>query len=340
MRKVIFFIVLLLVLTPLLNGCSFWERDTKEPIPSQEDRPLQKDPQLRETVFYFPDSSQRIIVPVRFNVPWQEGIARATLGHTVDGKVPREISALGLASLLPAGAEVLGMTIRDGLARVDFNRIFLNYDVDHERNYIYGLVFTLTEFPTINRVELLVEGNNPGTLPGGMAASEPFSRNNGLNLEITDEAEDAAQTERIILYYLYQTALDAFFVPVTRVIGKTDQIVDRTVEELLSGPVPASPLFSAIPRSVTLENVTVQDGKVTVRLAGDLSTAGGGQLAANQIRDQLALTLTEIPGVMEIEVLVSGNTPQFAAGVSFPASFGRPKKWNYVPAGENLDTLQ
>lgn len=340
MRKAIVFMVILLVLTPLLNGCSFWAKDTTEPAPSQEDRLEQKDSQLRETVFYFPDSNWRVIVPVRFNIPWQEGIARATLGHTEEGQVPREISALGLAPLLPIGTEILGLTIRDGLARVDFNRTFLNYDVNNERNYIYGLVFTLTEFPTVNLVELLVEGNNPGTLPGGMSASEPFSRHNGLNLEITDEAEDADQTERIILYYLYQTAQGAFYVPVTRVIGKTDQIVDRTVEELLSGPVPGSPLFSAIPRSITLENVTVQDGRVTLRLTGDLSTTGGGQLAADQIRDQLALTLTEIPGVMEIEVLVSGKIPQVAPGITFPASFGRPQKWNYVPAGENLDTLQ
>lgn len=339
MRKVLYLLVLLLVLTPLISGCSFWKQDTTDPVPPQEDRLPEKDSQLRETVFYFPDSSQRIIVPVRFNIPWQEGIAKATLGHTVDGHVPQEISALGLAPLLPAGTEVLGMTIRDGLARIDFNRTFLDYDVNNERNYIYGLVFTLTEFPTINRVELLVEGSSPGTLPGGMPASEPFSRSNGLNLEITDAAE-VDQADRVILYYLYQTTQDAFFVPVTRVIAKTDQIVVRTVEELLSGPVPGSPLFSAIPRTVSLENITVQNGKVTVQLAGDLTTAGGGQLAANQIRDQLALTLTEIPGVMEIEVLVSGNTPQFAAGVSFPASFGRPKKWNYVPAGENLDTLQ
>ncbi|MBS4031086.1 MAG: GerMN domain-containing protein [Clostridiales bacterium] len=340
MRKAIFFIGLLLVLTPLLNGCSFWEKKTTEPVPQQEDRLPQKDSQLRETVFYFPDSSWRVIVPVRYNIPWQEGIARATLGYTEEGQVPLAIAALGLAPLLPAGTEVLGMTIRDGLARVDFNRTFLNYDVNNERNYIYGLVFTLTEFPTVNRVEFLVEGNNLGTLPGGMAASEPFSRYNGLNLEIAEEAQDAAQTERITLYYLYQTTQDAFYVPVTRVIGKTGQVVDRTVEELITGPAPGSPLFSAIPRSVALENVTVTGGKVTIRMAGDFSTAVGGQVAADQIRDQLALTLTEIPGVMEIEVLVRDKAPQFAAGVSFPSSFSRPKNWNYVPTRENLDTLQ
>ena len=97
MRKAMFFMVLLMVLTPLLSGCSFWERDTTEPVQPQEDRLPQKDSQLRETVFFFPDSNGRVIVPVRFDIPWQEGIARATLGHTVEGQVPQEISALGLA---------------------------------------------------------------------------------------------------------------------------------------------------------------------------------------------------------------------------------------------------
>ncbi len=337
MRKAMVFMVLLLGLMPLLSGCSLWEQDVTEPPP--EDRPSQEDFQSRETVFYFPDASGRIVVPVCFGIPWQEGIARATLSYAMEGKVPQEISALGLSPLLPAGTEILGLTVSDGLARVDFNNAFLNYDISNERSYIYGLVFTLTEFPTINRVEILIDGNNPVVLPGGTVALEPFDREKGLNLEVADAAGESEQTERVVLYYLYQTAQDAFFVPVTRVVGKVDNVVEQVIEELLDGPAPGSPLFSAIPRNVSLDSVNVQGNKVTVRLAGSLSPAGGGQLSADQIRDQLALTLTEIPGIMEIEVLVSGHAPQFGAGISFPSSFGRPKKWNYVSSGGHVDSL-
>ncbi len=100
--------------------------------------------------------------------------------------MPQKMLDLGLGPLLPAGTTVLGLTIRQGVALVDLSKEFLNYNPTHEQVVIYGLVYTLTEFPSILQVELLVEGKKPD-LPGGMQLSERLSRKDGLNLEFSTE---------------------------------------------------------------------------------------------------------------------------------------------------------
>jgi germination protein M len=326
MRKINFFVFLLL-LGLTLYGCSYLNREDASPAPPPGDKP--DDLQLRETVFYFPDQEWQVVIPVRLAIPWQEGIARATLGCMTEGQVPDEILAVGLAPLLPVGTEILGLTIRDGLARIDFNRAFLDYEVEHERLLISGLVYTLTEFTTVNQVELLIEGKNPESLPGGTVTREPITRRCGLNLEVSDLVDEMDDLDSVLLYFLHSTGVETFFVPVTRIIPKMEDKVQVVMDELLKGTATGSRLFSAIPGQIE-GNVTLQGETAVIRLTDDITVAGGGQVAADQIRDQIALTMTELTGIMEVQVLVSGGAPEFPAGVTFPDVFGRPKKWNEI----------
>ncbi len=321
---------MMLILMSLLGGCTFWERNGAEPAPpQQEERPPQTS-QMRETVFYYPDSQWQYVVPVRYSMPWQEGIARATLNCMIDGQVPEELLALGFAPLLPGGTEILGLTIRDGLARIDFNRAFLNFSEEQERALLDGLVYTLTEFSTVSSVEILVEGEVINSLPGGDSLSEPFDRGRALNLTVSGDVTDFASTEQVVLYFLHTAGSQTFFVPVTRIIPPAKDRIEAAAAELLRGPAHGSSLYSAIPRGVRLENVNVTGSRVTLRLDVNVAATGGGQAAADQIRDQFALTMTQLINVTEVEVLVAGKVPEFPGGVSFPAVFERPGSWNKV----------
>ena len=184
MRKWICLLLLSLLLTA--SGCALLDGEPRSMPPQNEDRPPAAAANLRETVFYLPNADWQSLVPVRMGIPWETGIAKATLGLLVDGNVPAKMLDLGLVPLLPAGTTVLGLTIRQGVALVDLSKEFLHYNPAHERAVIYGLVYTLTEFPSIMQVELLVEGKKPD-LPGGMSLSEPLRRKDGLNLEFSTE---------------------------------------------------------------------------------------------------------------------------------------------------------
>ena len=333
MRKIVCLLTMILLI--LVSGCALLDRNTGEPeIPSQNGDELPAPGrELRETVLYLPDAAGQVLVPVRVNIPWEEGIAKATLLHTRAGNMPAAISELGLAPLLPAGTDILGMTIRDGLVRVDFNAEFLKYIPEHERLIISGIVYTLTEFPTINEVEILVEGKVPA-IDGTLSVAEPLSRDIGLNLEVSAAVNDFEDTQQILLYFLYPVGENALYVPVTRVVDKTEDLLQVTVQELITGPGAASPLFTALPKDVVLQSVSTEGNQVTINVSGDFTAVRGGQLAADRIRDQLALTLTEVSGVMEVSILVDGAPPEFVSGIYIPETFGRPAKWNMAAETE------
>jgi germination protein M len=329
MRKLIC-ILLALMLLLTLSGCTFLKRNGEPAPPQNGDRLPEPTDDLRETVFYLPDPTRQVLVPVRTGIPWEEGIARATVGYLTEGKVPGQLLDLGLLPLLPAGTEIRGITIRDGLARIDFSEEFLKFDPARERLVIYGLVYTLTEFPTINKVEILVDGKKPA-VGSGLSQNEPFSRTAGINLEVAESVTDVAEAQRVTLYYLLPLGEQAFYVPVTRVVKAGDDILRTTARELLSGPTAGSPLFTALPQGLNLDDVRVDGSRLTLLLSGDFALSGG-QLAADRIWQQLALTFTDIPGVFEIEIRVDGQAPQLPPGIQFPEAFGRPARWNLVPA--------
>lgn len=66
----------------------------------------------------------------------------------------------GASRVLPAATRVLGISLHDGLATVDFSKEVLNANVGSagEALGIQSIVNTLTEFPGVNRVAFRVEG--------------------------------------------------------------------------------------------------------------------------------------------------------------------------------------
>jgi len=145
---------------------------------------LTDDDSMRKTVLYFKDK-YGFLVPVMTKLPWEEGIAKLALKNMVDSPELREtIGKTGLLPIIPAGTQVLGMAIDEntGLCKVDFSKEVLNCETkEDEEDMINGIVYTLTEFPAIREVQLLVEGQVLPTFTHGTNTSSPIKRDN-INL--------------------------------------------------------------------------------------------------------------------------------------------------------------
>jgi hypothetical protein len=106
------------------------------------------------------------------------GIARAALNELISGTPLTE----GAMRVLPADTRILGLTIENNLATVNFSQEVLNANVGStgEALGIASIVNTLTEFPTIERVQFFVEGSAANGMGwwGHVGLSEqPFTRN-------------------------------------------------------------------------------------------------------------------------------------------------------------------
>ena len=67
---------------------------------------------------------------------------------------------LGMLSAIPAGTEVLGLTIEDGVATIDLSSEFetTGMGTTGEIGLVSQVVFTLTQFPTVDSVDITIEG--------------------------------------------------------------------------------------------------------------------------------------------------------------------------------------
>jgi spore germination protein GerM len=86
---------------------------------------------------------------------------------------------------LPQGVRVSSLKVDDtGLATVDFSREILDLNVGArlESLAVKAIVNTLTEFPEIDRVQILVGGQTVETLAGHVDITQPIERDTSVIL--------------------------------------------------------------------------------------------------------------------------------------------------------------
>lgn len=85
----------------------------------------------------------------------------------------------GLVSMIPKGTKLRGIKVEQGVAYVDFSQELVkkfNGGSTGELMLVGSIVNTLTEFPEIKAVQILIEGKVEETISGHMDISEPLKR--------------------------------------------------------------------------------------------------------------------------------------------------------------------
>lgn len=216
---------------------------------------------MKDILAYYEDE-YGFVVPVNTQIPWEEGIAKATLRSMVVGsEAEARLARSGLHGVLPEGTEIRGMSIKDGLCRVDFSKNILNTSsYEQEENMISAITYTLTEFPTINKVELLVEGQALAALSKGYAINTAFERE---NINLFGSAEGVNYT---VFYKAPDTEVEGHYVPLTFSASKVNNPAITVVEKLFSGAPADTELSNNIPVGVNLRDVKVSGDKAVVNL--------------------------------------------------------------------------
>ncbi len=220
-----------------------------------------EEPRMTDILAYYEDE-YGFVVPVNTQIPWEEGIAKATLRSMVVGnEAEKRIAQSGLHGVLPEGTEIRGMAIKDGLCRVDFSKNILNTSsYEQEENMISALTYTLTEFPTIDNVELLVEGQALGALSKGYEIGTAFERK---NINLYGSADGVNYT---VFYKAPDTEVEGHYVPLTFSANKVNNPAVAVVERLFSGAPADTKLSNNIPVGVNLRKVDVKGDKAIVNL--------------------------------------------------------------------------
>ena len=269
---------------------------------------------LRETVLYYQDE-EGILIPVMREIPWEEGIAKAALEYLiVQPHLDEELAAEGLKPTFPQGTEIIGMTINEGLCKVDFNDALLDYETEAEENaLVQSLVYTLTEFETINQVQLLINGKTVNQLKFGTEAKLPFVREDiNLSAVISDEMIPV-----IVYYKSSPDGVNSYYVPVTKGVEGIKADIKTVLESLLEGAPENSGLYSEIPQGVQVEDVYVKDSVAYVELSEEIKRLPSNETLQQSMVYEIGLTLKEVePTITQVRILSGGKEIPLGAGVT------------------------
>lgn len=175
MNKLILTLLLLCALA--VSGC-------------QDSTPAQQ-PQQNTTVTT--QTQQQSFIVYRAAADGTEKLLPEKVTITANGKSLPENALIALVStkpqdaryddVLPIGTKLLSLKIAaDGTAYADFSHELKDNRQGsyNELLLCYAITNTLTEFPEIKRVQLLIEGKKQVTLNGHMDIEDPLERNQSL----------------------------------------------------------------------------------------------------------------------------------------------------------------
>lgn len=131
---------------------------------------------------YFSDEQALHLVPVTVAAPGngEKDLPRAAVEALLAGP-PKDS---GLLPTVWPGTKLLHLAVQDGLAVVDLSKEAVGYGggTTMETLFVDSLLWTLTQFPSIHKVQLLIEGEKREYLPEGTPIRDPLPRPEHLNV--------------------------------------------------------------------------------------------------------------------------------------------------------------
>ncbi|WP_274649873.1 GerMN domain-containing protein [Paenibacillus humicola] len=239
----------------------------------------------------------------------QEKAGQKALEMMVDGGPYAKELPDGFQAVLPKGTQVKSFDIvkDQKMAVVDFSKSFTDYNAADERQLVEAVTWTLTGMDGVDKVQLQVEGQTLTEMPvAGMPIDEPITRAVGINLEEADGV-DITRSTPVTLYFSAVTPNDeTYYVPVTRLVDRSDNRAKAAVQQLIDGPLDTHRLTPVITPDVTVKDVTKKSDVVTVNLQ-DNGYQDGMQEPA-EMMEAIVLSLTENTGADKVQIVLNGKT--------------------------------
>ncbi len=115
--------------------------------------------------------------PILREVPATQGVARAALEQLLAGPTGADANS-GLTSTVPAGTRLLSIAISNGVATVDLSSEFVSGGGSLSmRARLAQVVYTLTQFPTVDGVVFRIDGQETTVFGGeGVTLESPATR--------------------------------------------------------------------------------------------------------------------------------------------------------------------
>ncbi|WP_410514229.1 GerMN domain-containing protein [Paenibacillus sp. BR2-3] len=285
----------------------------------------------RTTVFL--EDGNGLLAPVSLSLPSGDGAAvlKDSLTALVSKGAYSASLPSGFQGILPAGTAVQNVTVDKGLAVVEFNAKFNDYDPADERKMLEAITWTLTGQEGIQGVQLWVDGKKLTEMPlKGTPLDRPLSRTMGINLP---KSSTLAMNSSAVTLYFSASSSDGvqYYVPVTRFVPAGQEPLKAALNELISGPESGDGLEMVMTDGTVLESVEEgQNGVVTVSLTDDMFVDGDKVPA--EMLESVVLTVAQNSGDSLVQIRLNGKEAVTGTNeVNYGKPVSAPQYLNEMP---------
>lgn len=164
---------------------------TRESFVENPERQINTIQETSLTLYFANDEGTALVKEVRPDVYYSSNIA---LEKLVMEKLIEGPQTKGARAAIPEGTRLVSVSVVDGICYVSLDETFRNQDYKvAEGVVIYSIVNSLTELPTVNQVQISVNGDTSGNYRDNFPLSTMYDRNlNYLNsdTETTEKKEE------------------------------------------------------------------------------------------------------------------------------------------------------
>ncbi|MDQ2087057.1 GerMN domain-containing protein [Herbivorax sp. ANBcel31] len=305
------------------------ESEDDEDEEDEEDEELEANGEVAITVYY--RDSDDMIVPVTRNIERQEGIARAVIESMIKNEENKKhLKSYNLFALLPEGTVVLGMNIKEDAMIVDFNERFLSYeDKTQEINIISSVVYSLTEFDTIDDVKILVGGREKDKLEYGTDISGYLNRENVLINSKKVNIEDKVNKVDVYFYKSLGEEIECLLPMSFEYIGIEEEEICGEIVRLLGKDYADKKVFSQLPSGVSLIDSKLEEDTLILNFNGEIRNYGGTSREKGILK-QILYSMKQIEDIKNIRIMIEGKEGELPEGTDISRDIPIPDKINTV----------
>ncbi|QHS22939.1 spore gernimation protein [Virgibacillus sp. MSP4-1] len=242
-------------------------------------------------------------------------VAKQTLEYLVKDGPVSDILPNGFQAVIPAGTNINSLNLQDnGTLVVDVSKEFKEYKAENELKIIQAMTFTLTQFDSVDRIKLQIDGVEQNVMPvNGTPIGNGYTRSDGINLHVGD-VTDLMNSESVTVYYPAQQEEHYYYVPVTtRVESESNSKYERVINQLVEGPdYELTGLVNVFQNDVELTKKPVnKDGVLALTFNKSIFNDEKNQTISDPVLSSIVLTLTEHPKVESVQIKVEGTEQVF-----------------------------
>lgn len=210
-------------------------------------------------------------------------------------------------------------SINSQVLYLSFNHSYKSMDSIEEVLFRASVVKTITQIPDISYVYFYVDGQSltyaDGTIVGKMTATD--------FVDETDGDLNSLAWTTITLYFSNATGDKLVRKDIDTAYSKTMSIERLVVEQLIAGPDKEDEDMKAtLPANLRVISVSVKDGVCYVNLDG-VFTSEIVDVSANVQIYSIVNSLTELPGVNEVQLQINGASNYALREISLEKAFAR-----------------